>query len=187
MSVMKKDCENAIEELANSKQRAEEYKNEASMLKLSVVNLEAAKSGLEKSAQEFKNLYNETLKENETDKILRLELSKECDRLKNEVRQLNGTIEELNRNIQATKQESKKHDLLQLEITDYEKSLSELHSQLDAIRTELKEKETLAKQSEDEKAGLQVQLHLLDQQASAEQQRATESKVLSYLLCLLLD
>ena len=174
---MKKDCENAIQELANSKQRAEEFKSEVSFLKTTVAHHEKSKRVLEKSLQEQKTLYDECRKENESDKILRIELSKECDRLKNEIRQLNETVDELNKKNQAVKQESKKQSLLELELTDYEKSTSELNNQLDSLKKELIVKKTLVDQSNEEKFGLQSQIQLLEQQLNTEQQRATDLKV----------
>ena len=72
LSVMKKDCEHSIQELANSRQRAEEFKNEASLLKTTAANLEISKKALEKSFQELKVLYDDSRKENESEKILRV-------------------------------------------------------------------------------------------------------------------
>lgn len=177
LSVMKKDCEHSIQELANSRQRAEEFKNEASLLKTTAVNLEISKKALEKSFQELKVLYDDSRKENESEKILRVELSKECDRLKLEIRQLNSSVEELNKKNQAVKQECKKQSLLEMELTDYEKSVSELNSQLESIQKELVLKQNIVDQHNEEKSGLQVQVSFLEQQIGTEQQRATELKV----------
>lgn len=174
---MKKDCENSIQELANSRQRAEEFKNEASVLKTTVANLEISKNALEKSIQEHKLLYDDCRKENESEKILRVELSKECDRFKSEIKQLSCTVDELNKKNQAVKQESKKQSLLELELTDYEKSVSDLNAQLDAMKKELVSKQNFVDQLTEEKSGLQIQIQLLEQQVATEQQRGAELKV----------
>ncbi|KZS15205.1 putative GRIP and coiled-coil domain-containing protein 2 [Daphnia magna] len=136
LNVMKKDCENSIQELANKK-----------------------------SIQEHKLLYDDCRKENESEKILRVELSKECDRFKSEIKQLSCTVDELNKKNQAVKQESKKQSLLELELTDYEKSVSDLNAQLDAMKKEL----------------------LLEQQVATEQQRGAELKMTLDAIQLQLD
>ncbi|KAI9555719.1 hypothetical protein GHT06_018234 [Daphnia sinensis] len=136
LNVMKKDCENSIQELANKK-----------------------------SIQEQKLLYDDCRKEIESEKILRVELSRECDRFKSEIRQLSCTVDELNKKNQAVKQESKKQSLLELELTDYEKSVSDLNAQLDVIKKEL----------------------LLEQQVATEQQRAAELKMTVDTIQLQLD
>lgn len=179
---MKKDCENSIQELANSRQRAEEFKNENAVLKTTAANLEVSKKALEKSVQEQKLLYDDCRKENESDKILRVELSRECDRFKNEIRQLICTVDELNKKNQVVKQESKKQSLLELELTDYEKSVSELNIQLDAMQKQLVTKQNIVDQHTEEKSGLQAQVELLEQHVAMEQQRATELKVLHFIL-----
>lgn len=182
MKLLKKDFENAIKELANSKQMAEEFKNEASVLKTTATNLEKCKAALENSVQELRILYEESRKESESEKIVRAELSRECDRLKNEIRQLNNTIEDLNKANQTIKQESKKQSVLELELTDYEKSVSELNGKLDSLQKELSLKQNLYEQIGDEKTGLKDQIQLLEQQVNTEQQRSTELKVQKYLL-----
>lgn len=174
---MKKDCEHSIQELANSRQRAEEFKNEASLLKTTAANLEISKKVLEKSFQELKVMYDDSRKENESEKILRVELSKECDRFRNEIRQLNSTIDELNKKNQAVKQECKKQSLLEMELTDYEKSVSELNGQMETLQKELALKQNIVDQYKEEKSGLQAQVSLLEHQVGTEQQRATNLKV----------
>uniref|UniRef100_A0A0P5CW96 GRIP and coiled-coil domain-containing protein n=1 Tax=Daphnia magna TaxID=35525 RepID=A0A0P5CW96_9CRUS len=187
LNVMKKDCENSIQELANSRQRAEEFKNEASVLKTTVANLEISKNALEKSIQEHKLLYDDCRKENESEKILRVELSKECDRFKSEIKQLSCTVDELNKKNQAVKQESKKQSLLELELTDYEKSVSDLNAQLDAMKKELGSKQNFVDQLTEEKSGLQIQIQLLEQQVATEQQRGAELKMTLDAIQLQLD
>lgn len=179
MTVLKKDCDNALQELVGSRQRAEEFKNEANVLRGTAAELEKRNKALEKSVQELQERFNLAEKEHETDKILRLELSKECDRLRNEIRNLNTIIEDLNRSQEAAKQESKKQALLQLEITDYEKTLAELNAQLDSLKKEQVAKQDLIERSDDEKDALLAQIKFLEQQVCTEQQRASESKVMS--------
>lgn len=177
MNILKKDCDNALQELANSRQRAEEFKNEVSVLKAKEAELDKANKFLEKSVNELQERFDLSIKEHETDKILRLELSKECDRLKDEINKLNGTIDELHRSQEVVKNETKKQNMLQLEITDYEKSLDELNNKVDLLQKEIKEKQSMIDRNGEEKEALQAQITLLDQQLNTEQQRVTESKV----------
>lgn len=146
-------------------------------MKTSTINLEKSKTALEKSVNELRVVYDDCCKENESEKIIRIELSKECDRFKNEIQQLNSVIEELNKKNQAVQQESKKQSLLELEITDYEKSLSEVNSKLDSLQKDLLLKTKLLDQANDEKSSLQAQIQFLESQNSTDQQRATELKV----------
>ena len=181
MKVLRVDCENAIKELALSKQAAEEYKNEASQLKMSFANLEKAKLSLEISVQDLANLLENSQKElksqRECNKIIQAEMVKECDTLKKEIQQLNATIEDLTRSNQSAKLETKKHNLLEMEISDYEKSLTELTAQRDALLKDIEAKQNQIEQSSEEKTGLLAQIQFMEQQVVTEQQRASESKV----------
>lgn len=182
MKVLKVDCDKAIRELALSKQAAEEYKNEASLLKVSVANLEKAKLSLEISLQDLTNQFENSQKElksqRECNKIIQVEMVKECDTLKKEIQLLNETIEDLARNNQSAKLETKKHNLLEMEISDFEKSLSELTAQRDALLKDIEAKQNQIEQSNEERTGLLAQIQFMEQQVVTEQQRASESKVL---------
>jgi len=181
MKVLRVDCENAIKELALSKQAAEEHKNEASLLKMSFANLEKAKLSLEISVQDLANQLENSQKElksqRECNKIIQAEMVKECDTLKKQIQQLNSTIEDLSRSNQSAKLETKKHNLLEMEISDYEKSLTELTAQRDALLKDIEAKQNQIEQSSEEKTGLLAQIQFMEQQVVTEQQRASELKV----------
>lgn len=184
MKVLKVDCENAIRELALSKQAAEEHKNEASILKVSATNFEKAKLSLEISVQDLtsqlENSRKELKSQRECNKIIQAEMVKECDVFKKEIQQLNRTIEDLSRSNQSAKLETKKHNLLEMEISDFEKSLSELSAQRDVLLKDIEAKQNQIEQSNEERTGLLAQIQYMEQQVVTEQQRASESKVFNY-------
>lgn len=187
ITLLKKDCTNAIQELATSKQRAEEFKSEVSCLKSSLTNVEKLKKALENSVQELKIQLDDQRKESESEKILRIESSKECDRLKNEIRQLNCTVDEFNKKNLVIKQESKKQSLLELELTDYEKSLSELNAQLDSLQKELKLKQNLIDQTKEENSSLKAHVKLLEQQINTDNARKEDFEVKDFLFVKFLN
>ena len=179
------DCENAIRELALSKQAAEEYKSEASSLKVSAANLEKVKLSLEISVQDLVNQLENSQKElksqRECNKIIQAEMVKEGDALKKEILKLNATIEEISRSNQSAVLESKKHNLLEMEISDYEKSLSELTAKRDILLKDLEAKQKQIEQSNEERTGLLAQIQFMEEQVVTEQQRASDSKVSNIL------
>lgn len=151
LSVMKKDCANAIGELANSRQKAEEYKSENSAFITIIGNLEKSNDNLELAIKDLMTEIDDNKKEHQAGKIIRVDLSGENDRLKKEITKLNSTINELNQNTEMVVIDSKKQNLLQLEISDYENTLSETKLELKSAQEKLQASEKAASALKSEK------------------------------------
>ena len=176
-STLKKDFENCVQELAKSKQAAEEFKNEASVAKAALANLDKLKQQLEKSSQELRSQVELLSQEKETERIMRQDLGKECEQLKKEVSQLSATISELNRSQEESRTEYKRQNHLQLEISDYERLVAELDAKISTLNQERQEDQTLLDKSKESNEALITQLQLLEDQIKTEQGRADGLKV----------
>ena len=176
-STLKKDFENCVQELAKSKQAAEEYKNDASVAKAALANLDKLKQQLEKSCQELRSQVELLSQEKETERIMRQDLGKECEQLKKEMSQLSATISELNRSQEESRTEYKRQNHLQLEISDYERLVAELDAKISTLNQERQEDQTLLDKSKESNEALITQLQLLEDQIKTEQGRADGLKV----------
>ena len=176
-STLKKDFENCVQELAKSKQAAEEYKNDASVAKAALANLDKLKQQLEKSCQELRSQVELLSQEKETERIMRQDSGKECEQLKKEMSQLSATISELNRSQEESRTEYKRQNHLQLEISDYERLVAELDAKISTLNQERQEDQTLLDKSKESNEALITQLQLLEDQIKTEQGRADGLKV----------
>ena len=176
-STLKKDFENCVQELAKSKQAAEEYKNDASVAKAALANLDKLKQQLEKSCQELRSQVELLSQEKETERIMRQDSGKECEQLKKEMSQLSATISELNRSQEESRTEYKRQNHLQLEISDYERLVAELDAKISTLNQERQEDQTLLDKSKESNEALITQVQLLEDQIKTEQGRADGLKV----------
>ena len=174
---MKKDCANAIGELANSRQKAEEYKSENSAFITIIGNLEKSNDNLELAIKDLMTEIDDNKKEHQAGKIIRVDLSGENDRLKKEITKLNSTINELNQNTEMVVIDSKKQNLLQLEISDYENTLSETKLELKSAQEKLQASEKAASALKSEKKTSLEVTKTMQEKMQKEQEESDKLKV----------
>ena len=180
VSILKKDCTNAICELNNSRQKAEEYKSENSAFIAIIGKLEKSNENLESAIKDLMTEIDDIKKEQQADKIICVDLAGENDGLKKEIIKLNSTISELNQNSEMVVIDSKKQNLLQLEISDYENTLSETKHELQSVQEKLQQSEKVVNVFKLEKKTLLKQIEDIQEKLKCEQQESDKLKVPPY-------
>lgn len=173
LKVLKHDFENVVQELAKSKEIAENHRLDAITAVNSFMSCEDAKNALDKSLQEAKNKVAALTLQSDSERIMRKEIESECESLKKEVAVLNSTIAELNRN----QEEFKKHKHLLLEISDYEKTVAELNAKVTASQQQSDAQQVSTNNLKSCNEALVAQVRLLEEQISTEQSRSDQLKV----------
>ena len=101
MSLIKKDCDSAICELVNSRQRAEEFKTNNCALQTTIANLQKSNQSLDMAVKDLMTEVDDLKKNQDV-----------CDHLKKDIVKLNSMIDELNLNNQMVALDSEKQNLL---------------------------------------------------------------------------